>query len=325
MKIQGIQNIAAYPRYSYSTGITAVRNAAGMNYGIDSYEINTPLKRTQKTPAFTGSSRFAKRLFAKYIERKSYKTSIFGSKRPYFSIADDLKPVLKEIKIDVSPLEKINALDINRGNSKDYVIFLHGFSQNIHDNQPLYREISKTKFGILVPEYRGYGQNPPTVNYQEKDIMQDIISSVKYLENKGCKCRGIIGHSFGAYAGAGVSKKTNPDFLIMVSPMLSMEFWLKNVIKHPKKYKFEYKLIRYIKHFKEQYSKVFDITRHFQNNNTPTYIIQANNDSYVRTCKVNALAKKIPNLKQYRKINSGGHRMCDNKISEIKSILDNLA
>ena len=59
----------------------------------------------------------------------------------------------------------------------------------------------------------------------------------------GKQCRGVIGHSFGAYISARVAKEIKPNFLIMVSPMISLEFWLKNVIKHPKKYKFEYCLM----------------------------------------------------------------------------------
>lgn len=276
-----------------------------------------------RNPAFTGRMNLFD-LMKKYIERKSYKTSIYGSKRPYFSLADDLKPITNEVKISVSPFEKINALDINKNNSTDYVIYLHGFSQNIHDNQPLYREIAKTRFGILAPEYRGYGQNPPSINYKERDIMQDIASSVKYLKQKGCRCAGFVGHSFGAYIGAGAAKEQKPDFLIMVSPMISLEFWLKNVIKHPKKYKYEYEMIRCIKHYKELYRKIFDITEHFKGNYTPTYVIQSINDSYVRTCKVNSLTKRIANLKLYEKIPSGGHRMNEGKISEIKKILDSL-
>ena len=224
-------------------------------------------------------------------------------------------------------------------------LFLHGFSQNITNNQPLYKELAKTKFGVLAIDYRGYGKNPPSANIQEEDIARDVAASIKYLKDSGAKNIGLIGHvaasikylkdsgakniglighSFGAYIGAKVSDKIKPSFLIMVSPMNSLEFWLRNVMMHPKKYKFEMSLIKYVYNFKEQYQKVFDITQYLKNNKTDIYILQTGNDRYVKTAKIDEVAAIIPNLKSYTKIKGGGHRMEDNKINAIKSILDDL-
>lgn len=264
------------------------------------------------------------KLMMKYLKIKTYKTSIKGSKRPYLSMDKDLVPITNEVKIYVSPFEQINAWDINPKNSKDYILFLHGFSQNITNNQPLYKELSKTKFGILAIDYRSYGKNPPSPNIKEDDIALDVKSAMNYLKARGVNSIGIVGHSFGAYIGAKVSSKLKPDFLVMVSPMHSLEFWLKNVIKHPAKYKFEIKLVKYLKGFNEQYKKVFNISEHLKDNKTDMYVVQAYNDKYVRTSKVNELVKQILNLKQYTRIRGGGHRMDESKIKEIRRILDNL-
>ena len=75
---------------------------------------------------------------------------------------------------------------------------------------------------------------------------------------------------------------------------------------------------------KEQYQKVFDITQYLKNNKTDIYILQTGNDRYVKTAKIDEVAAIIPNLKSYTKIKGGGHRMEDNKINAIKSILDDL-
>ena len=273
-------NTQLYPQFKTN------RNSE-VRYARKPYVADIFVKNNQnKEISFNGRVNIFEKMMQKYLEQKSYKTSILGSKRPYLSLAEELKPFSKEVKISLPNNEEIEALDINRNNSMDYVLFLHGFSQNIKDNQTLYREISKSRFGILAPEYRGYGKNKPSKNYTENDILQDIKASLKYLEDNGKQCRGVIGHSFGAYISARVAKEIKPNFLIMVSPMLSLEFWLKNVIKHPKKYKFEYCLIKYIKGFSKQYPRVFDIRKHLKNNPTNTYIIQSYNDKYVRTYKV---------------------------------------
>ena len=140
-----------------------------------------------------------------------------------------------------------------------YIIYLHGFSQNVTSNQPLYKALTQTDYGILAIDYRGYGKNKATNETTETEIMHDVQAAAKYLNNKGINNIGLIGHSFGSYIAAKTSNLNNFNFQILVSPMLSLEFWLKNVLKNPKKYKMESTLIKYIPGFKEQYYKVFEI------------------------------------------------------------------
>lgn len=264
-----------------------------------------------------------------YLRNKSCKTAIRGSKRPYLSIDKNLESVISQIKIQVNKKESINAWDINPNNSKNYIIYLHGFSQNITSNQPLYNVLKESDFGILAIDYRGYGKNQPSRHIKEKDLLQDVLASVKYLkEDKHVDgSLGLVGHSFGSYVAAKASNK-NPstfDFQVLVSPMISLEFWLKNVIKHPKKYPTEVRLIKYIPKFKDQYAKIFDIKTQLAENPTPTYIVQSLQDRYIRASKVNDLVKhNVQNLKDYIILPKGGHRMDDNKIQAIKNVLDNL-
>lgn len=311
---------------NYPTNLQKVKKSENFRYvslqnlPADEFVKITPTKNI----SFSGRTNIIERLMQKYLENKSYKNSILGSKRPYLPLSEDLKPFTKEFKIKLPNNEEISVLDINRTNSQNYILFLHGFSQNIHDNQQLYKEISKSRFGILVPEYRGYGKNIPTKNYTENNIVEDINYALNYLKENNKTCEGIIGHSFGAYIGTRISKVTNPKFLVIASPMVSLEFWLKKVVKHPKRYKFEYGLIKYIKNFNKQYHKVFDINKYIIGNDTNTYIVQSTNDAYVRTCKVCEIANNIKNLKKFVKVRNGGHKMESGKINEIKKIIDKL-
>lgn len=281
------------------------------------------VRTSPKDISFHGGLKFTD-LITKYLKSRTYNTAIKGSKRPYLSIDEQLVKNIKEIKIKVSPKEEINAWDINPKHSNKYIIFLHGFSQNITNNQPLYKTLTNTDFGILAIDYRSYGKNKPSKHITEDDIVQDVKSSVKYLSERGITDIGLVGHSFGSYIASKTSK-TNPfKFQVLVSPMISLEFWLKNVLKHPKKYKNETKMIKYIPKFKDQYSKIFNIKKYLIDNQTPTYVIQAKRDMYIRTSKVNQLTSQIPNLKSYIVLPQGGHRMDDNKIQAIEGVLNKL-
>lgn len=61
--------------------------------------------------------------------------------------------------------------------------------------------------------------------------MHDIQAAAKYLKEKGINSIGLVGHSFGGYMAAKTSNINTFDFQILVSPMLSLEFWLNNVLK----------------------------------------------------------------------------------------------
>ena len=154
--------------------------------------------------------------------------------------------------------------------------------------------------------------------------MHDIQASAKYLKEKGINHIGLVGHSFGGYMAAKTSNINNFDFQILVSPMLSLEFWLNNVLKNPKKYKIEALLIKHIPSFREQYSKTFDIDKHIQANTTPTYVVHSKTDGYISAKRVNEFVEKIYNKKDYFLLPKGGHRMDENKITQITEILNKL-
>ena len=281
------------------------------------------IKQTKPDIQFTGGFSLES-LIIRYLKNKSYANSIRGSKRPYLSIDPELKDIINQVQIKVSKDEEIMAWDMNPKNANKYIIFLHGFSQNITNNQPLYKKILEGDYGLLAIDYRSYGKNPQSKHVTENDIMQDVKAAVKYLQGKNINNIGLVGHSFGSYIAAKTSNLSPFNFQVLVSPMLSLEFWLKNVLKHPDKYKNESMLIKYIPRFKEQYAKIFDIIKHLSENHTPTVVIQAKKDRYVRTSKVNQAVKNIPNLKEYIVIETGGHKMDTGKIDSIKKTIDNL-
>jgi len=326
MQISAIQSVSLTPKthrlsrpdkylsYNYQTvkipqDILAIRQKPVQQ---KPYEIN-----------FTGVL-FGENLIIKYLKSRASATSLKASRRLYLPLDKELAKISKFVDIIVPNGETIKALDINPEKSDKYLIYLHGFSQNITSNQPLYKSLALKGYGILAVDYGGYGKNPPSKHTSETNLVEDVSAAVKYLKEKWVKDIGLIGHSFGSYVAAKMSNMNKFAFQILVSPMISMEFWLKNVIKHPKKYKNEIRMIKYIPSFKNQYVKVFNITKYLETNQTPTYLVQSKSDKYIRTSKVNELAKIIPNLKDYVILPRGGHRMDEGKIGAITDIIENL-
>jgi esterase/lipase len=317
-----VNKIQTYPSYKQRRPLAYKTYNLSNNQNISS---DVFIKNHQpELVVFTGETALQKFIIS-YMKNKSYSNSINASRRLFVPLSDDLKKITKEISIEVSKKEAIKAFDINPNNSNKYIIFLHGFAQNITSNQELYKALSQTNFGVLAIDYRGYGRNPVSKHVTENDIVQDVRAAAKYLNKKGINNISLLGHSFGSYIAAKTSNLNNSfNFQILVSPMLSLEFWFKKVIKHPLKYKSEMRMIKYIPNFCKQYEKTFKIGKHIEQNSTPTFVVQSKKDTYVRTSKVNELVAKIPQLKCYTVLTGGCHRMDEDKIHEIVRILSNL-
>ena len=288
---------------------------------LDNRRFNSSGYIYKKNPSFTGLAPIEKLLTA-YLKNKALKRSVIGSKRPYVPIDSELEKSLKKVKIQVSPAEEIEAFDINPDNRKKYLLFLHGFSQNITNNQLLYKSLLNTDYGVLAIDYRAYGKNPASRHISEHDMQKDIQASLRYLNDKGIKKIGLIGHSFGSYLSAKTSKKENIQFQILVSPMMSLELWLKKVIRHPKKYPKEYKMIKFIPLLKRQYKRAFNIAEPLKDNQTPTYFITSKRDKYVRDLR--GFSKSIENTKICKILEDGGHSLEEHKINAITELIKHL-
>jgi len=282
---------------------------------IDVFEKSKP-----QQVSFQGKNHLSEYII-KFLKNRSYERSIKGSKRPYLSVVPELENIIKPVEIKIGKKECINAFDMNPKNSNKYVIFLHGFSQNITNNQPLYKSLLKSNYGVLAIDYRGYGHNKASSHINETDVMNDVTTAAKYLNAKGINNIGLIGHSFGGYIAAKTSNLHNFNFQILVSPMLSLEFCLRNIKRYPGKYKLEEALIKYIPGFKDKYPQIFEIKKHLTSNTTPTYIVHSKTDGYMPYKEVDELFENAHNPKDYILLQRGGHRMDDSKIESITDIL----
>ena len=246
---------------------------------------------------------------------------------------DDIMPTL-EGKIKTVKIKNISAWDINPEKSGNYVLFLHGMSQNVSNYQRMYEKLLSKNQGIFAVEYRGYGVNKKN-KVSENKLRKDVELAYNYLtETKGIKPQNItvIGHSMGgALATNFASKHPEIKSLILLCPIVKPSFLgqkfktNKNLgIGMPNSIK---NLTDKLKPLKWLLDFRFNSMSKMKKNTVPTYIIQSRNDSVTTIGGARILAKVARRqniLKDFISLPLGGHKVDSAKIEAISKIFDNM-
>ena len=254
-----------------------------------------------------------------YYANRYFKRSAQISNKNFTPISDSLADKIKQIKQD-----RILAWDINPENSKDYIFFLHGMSQNVSNYQPLYETALKNKKAVFAVEYRSYGENK-LARISEDRLRNDIEKAYKFLtEEKNIRPENItvVGHSMGgALAANFASKHKDIKALILLSPIRNMDsigkkfFLNKNIgVGVPPKVN---KLTNTIKPLKWLLSLRFNSQKKMKQINAPTYILQSRNDSVTPLSGARKLVKAAREkgiLKDFIIFPLGGHKVDSKKV-----------
>lgn len=256
-----------------------------------------------------------------------FKRSLIASARNIAPIVPELKPITKEVPLEISSKEKTYAWDIENKIPDKYVLYLHGASQNITNVQNLYKSIiDNTDFSVLALEYRGFGRNHAS-KINSHSFEEDVTSALSYLKNeKKIKEENIfvVGHSMGSYLAALIaSKRPNLGRLVLVAPLgsvaehpLDVNFWFTK--RMPPLVKF---LFKNFKILRQPLTNFFKIENHVKKTQVPTDIIHAQNDRLIKYKSSEKIATLCPNLHSLKILKQGGHKMESNKINTILSIL----
>lgn len=261
-----------------------------------------------------------------YYANRYFKRSAQISNKNFTPISDSLADKIKQIKQD-----RILAWDINPENSKDYVFFLHGMSQNVSNYQAVYETALKNKKAVFAVEYRSYGENKPAVLSEDR-LRNDVEKAYNFLtEEKNIKPENItvVGHSMGgALAANFASKHKDIKALILLSPIrnmasIGMKFFLnKNIgVGVPQKVN---KLTNTIKPLKWLLSLRFNSQKKMKQINAPTYILQSRNDSVTPLSGARKLVKAAREkgiLKDFIIFPLGGHKVDRKKVEALNKIL----
>ena len=295
---------------------------------------NKPIQIPQNNPNFEGVKLDSLKISTinpgKAYLNKLYDLSINASQKTWMELTKELKPFTKEI------IEKNNnnidfiAWDINKDNRKKYIIILHGLSHNITSLQDLYLGITNnTSHAILAPEYKGFHHTNKNIRPSDKDYIESVEKSYLYLKEKNIKDEdiSILGHSMGGYvASKFVEKHPKISNLILISPIDSLNYESEFVKKGTKKRSILNKYTEFfIKNFKacrKPFQKMFNIESPLKNITTNTHIIYAKNDRLVNKNNIEQLSNLCQNLKNFIILNSGGHKMEENKINKIIGLLN---
>lgn len=220
--------------------------------------------------------------------------------------------------------------DINDGNRDEYVVIMHGLSQNISTIQHLYRKIIKeTNYAILAPEYRSFGKNPPE-KIKPSILFNDNMKALEYLkEDRGIspnKIR-VIGYSFGGSPATRLAVK-NPDLegLILVSAADAMRHGSVNIDssfkkKLPNFIKFLYDNLAYIR---EPLAGFLEAEKYLKKLKLPLDIIHSEDDKTVLVSASSNLAGVAgSNTRSCTILPDGGHSLDSKKADAIVSLLNN--
>ncbi len=224
------------------------------------------------------------------------------------------------------------AWDINDGSRDEYVVIMHGLSQNISTIQHLYSKIiEETNYAILAPEYRSFGENPPE-KIKPNILFKDNMKALEYLkESRGIspnKIR-VIGYSFGGSPATRLAVK-NPDLegLILVSAADAMRHGSVNIDssfkkKLPNFIKYLYNNLAYIR---EPLAGFLEAEKYLKKLKLPLDIIHAKDDKTVLVSASSNLARVAgSNTRSCTILPDGGHPLDGKKVDAIVALLNNTA
>ncbi len=307
--------------------VSPILNTTYSNHNI--YQFNRNYKynqvQTTTTTAFTGINNTLEHLSPlNYFMRGILNRFINISKLRRFVIDKELKNSINVVYLKAGK-NISQAWDINPDNSKKYIIFYHGLGQNITSNQELYKSMLKKGYGVLAPEYGGFGDSTGAVTAEA--IKQNTKSAIKYLQNKGINKDniGVVGFSLGSFPAITLAHKNeNLKFLVLISPFNSLKNETDVLLKGH-----TVKLPKYLKYLMEKFPFLIDtLDWSFQNLNKvkklklPVYLIHSENDKIISTKSTKELASHTKNLKQFVILPTGGHSIDSGKITAFNNLSD---
>jgi hypothetical protein len=105
---------------------------------------------------------------------------------------------------------------------KPTVVFFHGNGDSWDGAATATARLAASGYGVLLPEYRGYGGNPGSPS--EAGLYADGRAALTFLEAQGVGERKtvLIGNSLGSGVATQLATEIHPAGLVLVSPFTSL-------------------------------------------------------------------------------------------------------
>ncbi len=260
-----------------------------------------------------------------YYFNKQMQRSLDASSKYILDVIPELEGKVEAVVLRTKDKKKLNCWDINPSNSKKYILFLHGMSENITYSQKLYSEINNQGYGVFALEYRGFGINAKA-RFNEQNLNKDVDAAFKYLGTKtDISSIGIVAHSAGcAMAVTAGRKNKNLAQVILVSPVNGLKNVFSSILSS-KKGGIPKPFANFIKKHPilvAPFNRVMRTSDKISKVNAPLSFIHSENDPLIPISNSILLSEKAKNPVNLIKLTSGGHRLDDEKIKSIIDILN---
>lgn len=161
-------------------------------------------------------------LFALYLASLYFlqNSLLFKPDNNYISPKEAHLNDVKENMLTMSDGTKVMTWVKDGNKNLPAILFFHGNRGQIAEFAPQILSFSKDGYGIVLAEYRGYGNSEGKIN-QDK-MFSDGTQIVDWIKKKGYSKIVVIGYSFGCAASIGLASKRNVDGLVLISPFASL-------------------------------------------------------------------------------------------------------
>ncbi|MES2058292.1 MAG: alpha/beta fold hydrolase [Pseudomonadota bacterium] len=138
------------------------------------------------------------------------------------TLADGPGPGFQDMSLTTSDGLVLRAFYHPARPGRPTLVFFHGNGGDLTGSEMATRAFAEQGYGVLLPEYRGYGGNPGTPN--EQDLYRDGAAGLYWLENNRMPIGDIvlIGNSLGSGIATELAKRKKVGGLILVSGFVSL-------------------------------------------------------------------------------------------------------
>ncbi|QNQ07833.1 alpha/beta hydrolase [Sphingomonas alpina] len=138
------------------------------------------------------------------------------------TLAEDPGPGFQDMSLTTSDGLVLRAFYHPPRQGRPTLVFFHGNGGDLNGSEVATRAFAAQGYGVLLPEYRGYGGNPGTPN--EQDLYRDGAAGIYWLENSRLPLKDIvlIGNSLGSGVATELAKRKKVGGLILVSGFASL-------------------------------------------------------------------------------------------------------
>lgn len=153
-----------------------------------------------------------------FVEQRSFIYPAPQSREDIRQVSPELQP----IKLQTSDGLKLTGLYRPARNGRSTLVFFHGNGDNLRGGFSATDQLARQGYGVLLPEYRGYGANPGSPT--EAGLYRDGAAALEWLAQSHVPANQLIliGNSLGSGVATELASKHKVAGLILISGFASL-------------------------------------------------------------------------------------------------------